>query len=210
VVINTEWGALGNTGSLDFVRTRWDHAVDAGSKNFGKQVYEKLISGMYLGELFRQVLLEAVDKHLLFPGVDVMRTLGERDCLQTRHISAIESDGPGEYSATWEVLRELGLEKLATASDCRVIRYIAECIGIRAATLAAAGVASLLNKMNRRRVTVGMDGSLYKFHPHFQDRMAAKIRHLVDPAVSFQLVLSEDGSGRGAGLAAATVARQNL
>ena len=59
---------------------------------------------------------------LLFPGVDVMRTLGERDCLQTRHISAIESDGPGEYSATWEVLRELGLEKLATASDCRVIR----------------------------------------------------------------------------------------
>ena len=105
------------------------------------KVYEKLISGMYLGELFRQVvfsknsgtwnllsilfqvLLEAVDKHLLFPGVDVMRTLGERDCLQTRHISAIESDGPGEYSATWEVLRELGLEKLATASDCRVIRW---------------------------------------------------------------------------------------
>ena len=39
VVINTEWGALGNTGSLDFVRTRWDHAVDAGSKNFGKQVF---------------------------------------------------------------------------------------------------------------------------------------------------------------------------
>ena len=38
MVINTEWGALGNTGSLDFVRTRWDHAVDAGSKNFGKQV----------------------------------------------------------------------------------------------------------------------------------------------------------------------------
>ena len=70
-----------------------------------------------------QVLLEAVDKRLLFPGVDVMRTLGERDCLQTRHISAIESDGPGEYSATWEVLRELGLEKLATASDCRVIRW---------------------------------------------------------------------------------------
>ena len=105
------------------------------------KVYEKLISGMYLGELFRQVvfsknsgtwnllsnlfqvLLEAVDKRLLFPGVDVMSTLGGRDCLQTRHISAIESDGPGEYSATWEVLRELGLEKLATASDCRVIRW---------------------------------------------------------------------------------------
>ena len=176
MVINTEWGALGNTGSLDFVRTRWDHAVDAGSKNFGKQVFwfscysfinvhflfccklcPKLFVNRLKGCLFKglwkadqwdvpwrtfqtggfqqkfrnlkstfnlfQVLLEAVDKRLLFPGVDVMRTLGERDCLQTRHISAIESDGPGEYSATWEVLRELGLEKLATASDCRVIRW---------------------------------------------------------------------------------------
>ena len=38
VVLNTEWGALGNTGSLDFVRTWWDQSVGAGSKNFGKQV----------------------------------------------------------------------------------------------------------------------------------------------------------------------------
>ena len=38
VVLNTEWGALGNTGSLDFVRTWWDQGVEAGSKNFGKQV----------------------------------------------------------------------------------------------------------------------------------------------------------------------------
>ena len=43
VVINTEWGALGNTGSLDFIRTRHDHAVDSNSKNTGRQVYEKLI-----------------------------------------------------------------------------------------------------------------------------------------------------------------------
>ena len=43
VVINTEWGALGNTGSLDFIRTKYDHSVDQNSKNCGKQVYEKLI-----------------------------------------------------------------------------------------------------------------------------------------------------------------------
>jgi hypothetical protein len=29
--------------------------------------------------------------------------------------------------------------------------------------------------MGRRRVTVGMDGSLYKFHPHFHDRMVTKV-----------------------------------
>ena len=43
VVINTEWGALGNTGSMDFIRTEYDLMVDRNSKNRGKQVYEKLI-----------------------------------------------------------------------------------------------------------------------------------------------------------------------
>ena len=40
VVINTEWGALGNTGSLDFVRTSFDMAVDKNSKNPGKQAID--------------------------------------------------------------------------------------------------------------------------------------------------------------------------
>ena len=38
VVINTEWGAFGNTGSLDIVRTSYDHQLDAQSLNPGKQV----------------------------------------------------------------------------------------------------------------------------------------------------------------------------
>ena len=68
------------------------------------------------------MILEAVEKRLLFPGVDVMTVLGQRDCLQTRHISAIESDEAGECGATWVVLEELGLEGQATATDCRVVR----------------------------------------------------------------------------------------
>ena len=71
--------------SLDFIRTRWDLSVDTGSRNTGRQVYEKLIryidykyqnsplilpccSGMYLGELTRHILLEAVTTGLLLPG----------------------------------------------------------------------------------------------------------------------------------------------
>ena len=202
VVINTEWGGLGNTGSLDFIRTRFDHAVDKNSKNVTKQVYEKLISGMYLGELTRQVILEASQKQILFKGQNV-EMLKRKEIFQTRHISEIESDEVGDYSSTWAVLAELGLSSVATQFDCQLLRFICESISIRAALLAAAGVAALLNKMGRRTVTVGMDGSLYKFHLHFQTRMIAKIRHLVDKAIQFNLVLSEDGSGRGAGLAAA-------
>lgn len=36
----------------------------------------------------------------------------------------------------------------------------------------------------------------------------AKIRHFVKPEISFDLMLSEDGSGRGAALVAAVASRQ--
>ena len=45
MVINTEWGAFGDNGELDFVRTKWDQAVDDMSVNPGKQIFEKMISG---------------------------------------------------------------------------------------------------------------------------------------------------------------------
>ena len=38
VVINTEWGAFGSTGSLDIVRTEFDFRLDDESMNKGKQV----------------------------------------------------------------------------------------------------------------------------------------------------------------------------
>jgi len=207
VVINTEWGALGNTGSLDFIRTKYDHAVDGDSKNLGRQVYEKLISGMYLGELTRHILLDATERKLLFDGhTEALAILHQKEVFQTRHISEVESDDVGEYKSCWQVLSEIGLGSLSSQYDCVLLKYICQCVAIRASVLAAAGVAALLNKMSRRSVTVAMDGSLYKFHPHFQSRMTAKIRDLVDKSLHFQLFLSEDGSGRGAGLTAAVAA----
>ena len=104
-------------------------------------------------------------------------------------ISEIESDEVGDYNSTRAVLTELGMNTVATHFDCQMMRFICECISIRATLLAAAGVAALLNKMGRRSVTVGMDGSLYKFHPHFQTRMTAKIRHLVDKNVNFNFAI---------------------
>jgi len=38
VVINTEWGAFGNTGSLDIIRLSYDFQLDQESLNPGKQV----------------------------------------------------------------------------------------------------------------------------------------------------------------------------
>ena len=66
MVINTEWGAFGENGELDFVLTKWDQAVDEMSINPGKQIFEKMISGMYMGELIRQVLVDLMKDDLIF------------------------------------------------------------------------------------------------------------------------------------------------
>lgn len=55
---------------------------------------------------------------------------------------------------------------------------------------------------------VGVDGSVYRFHPKFHDLMYSKIRELVHDHIQFDLMLSEDGSGRGAALVAAVASRQ--
>ena len=37
--------------------------------------------------------------------------------------------------------------------------------------------------MNRPDVVVAVDGSLYRFHPHFHDLMVEKITYLVNPGI---------------------------
>lgn len=37
VLINTEWGAFGDNGALDFIRTEYDREIDEFSINKGRQ-----------------------------------------------------------------------------------------------------------------------------------------------------------------------------
>lgn len=59
----------------------------------------------------------------------------------------------------------------------------------RAAHLASAGVATLINKMNVESVTVGVDGTLYRKHPYFHDLMIDKILDLISPNVKVSYLL---------------------
>lgn len=45
VIINTEFGAFGEKGSLDFILNAYDKDVDENSINPNNQLFEKMISG---------------------------------------------------------------------------------------------------------------------------------------------------------------------
>ncbi|KAL3863611.1 hypothetical protein ACJMK2_005362 [Sinanodonta woodiana] len=205
MLINTEWGAFGDDGCLDFVRTEYDRHVDKHSLNPGLQIYEKMISGMYMGEIVRLVLVKLVKHSLLFGG-EGSELLSQRGRFYTKYVSEIESDVDDGFKNTKQVFEELEIYK-STEEDCRIVQHVCSLISSRAAYLASAGIACILNKMDRPEVTVAVDGSLYRFHPHFHDLMMEKTQQLVKPGMKFKLMLSHDGSGKGAALVAAVAHR---
>jgi len=207
MVINTEWGAFGDNEELDFLKTKWDISVDEMSVNPGKQTFEKMISGMYMGELIRQVLVDLMKDDLIFIGVDRERLL-ERGSFFTRYASEIESDPVGDYTRTRQALEELGIDpEDVSDDDCSALRYVCESVSRRASMMASAGITALLKKMDYKDVVIAIDGSLFRFHPHFKNVMQSRISQMMGINYKFDLLLSEDGSGRGAALVAAVLKR---
>ncbi|KAL7673466.1 hypothetical protein ACOME3_008322 [Neoechinorhynchus agilis] len=210
VIINTEWGAFGDSGCLKFIQTEYDDEMDAASTNRGKQRFEKMISGMYMGELVRTIMMDLVDRDLLFRGlltkpIEKMpdtKALVSRGSFYTQLVSEMETDQGVSYPATKALLQRHGIPG-ASFEDCAITRHICECVSGRAAQLAAAAIAVLINRVDRDRVVVAVDGSLYRYHPKFKKTLDATLSRLVNRQVRYRLVLSEDGSGRGAAICAA-------
>lgn len=204
MLINTEWGAFGDDGCLEFITTEFDRQVDKHSINAGRQRYEKFISGMYMGEIVRLALEKLRKNGVLFNGEGSYH-MATRGRFYTKYVSEIEGDDVDSFKTTKQIFEELEIENVSE-QDCRLARHVCALVSRRAAFLSSAGVACLLNKMKRKDVTVGVDGSLYRFHPHFHDLMVEKLR-VLSPGIRFKLMLSHDGSGKGAALVAAVANR---
>uniref|UniRef100_A0A671L3R3 Phosphotransferase n=1 Tax=Sinocyclocheilus anshuiensis TaxID=1608454 RepID=A0A671L3R3_9TELE len=176
--INTEWGAFGDDGVLDDFITSFDREIDAASINPGKQLFEKMVSGMYMGELVRLILLKMAKKGLLFCGQvsDALRTKGT---FQTKHICLIEQY-KGGLENTKEILEDLGLN--SSEDDCIAVQHVCTIVSFRSANLVAAALAAILTrirenkKLKTLRTTVGVDGTVYRTHPQYVSSLSEKCK----------------------------------
>ncbi|XP_036779900.1 hexokinase HKDC1 isoform X2 [Manis pentadactyla] len=206
--INTEWGGFGDNGCIDDIRTQYDKEVDEGSLNPGKQRYEKMTSGMYLGEIVRQILIDLTRRGLLFRG-QISERLRTRGIFETKFLSQIESDRLALLQVR-RILQELGLD--STCEDSVVVKEVCGAVSRRAAQLCGAGLAAIVEKrredqgFGHLRITVGVDGTLYKLHPHFSRVLQETVKELA-PRCDVMFMLSEDGSGKGAALITAVAKR---
>ncbi|KAG0614092.1 hypothetical protein M758_6G150700 [Ceratodon purpureus] len=219
MVINLEWG---NFRSPWLPRTFADEEVDNESVNPGDQWFEKMVSGMYLGEIVRHMLLKLAEEAALF-GDTVPGKLRERHSLGTPCVSEMHADTSADLQVVAAVLHQnLGIQS-TSLEQRRIVRDLCDMVGQRGGRLAAAGVYGLLKKIGRagphkngfamsrrkKKTVVAMDGGLYEHHLPYRKYMEEALHELVGRNGAYEvfLRLQNDGSGIGAALLAASHSR---
>ncbi|XP_028550315.1 hexokinase-2, chloroplastic isoform X4 [Dendrobium catenatum] len=220
MIISTEWGAF----TTDLPLTEFDKDMDSESINPGEQIFEKTISGMYLGEIVRRVLLkmasfsslfgDSIPEKLLIPLVLRTRDQERRlDLLRTPDLCAMQQDDTKDLSKVEEILSNTIGETRSTLKARRIVVDVCDTIVKRGGRLAGAGIVGILQKMEQdskglisgKRTVVAMDGGLYEHYPQYRNYLKDAVAELLGAEVSKNIVIehTKDGSGIGAALLAA-------
>ncbi|KAF2475142.1 uncharacterized protein BDR25DRAFT_331731 [Lindgomyces ingoldianus] len=161
--ISCEWGSFDN-GLLVQPNTKYDTSLDQVSVNRGNQMFEKRVSGMFLGELLRIALVEMHED----PEVGLFREFREdaateadgkipfftQWAVDTSILSIAEADNSGELLPLRQKIADaLSIPEFCIGvEDAQAVKLIANAIGKRAARLAGTALASVILKSGRSLV----------------------------------------------------------
>ncbi|KAG0021380.1 glucokinase [Podila clonocystis] len=208
MLINMEFGAFDNERTvLPF--TKYDIIMDQASLNPGEQLFEKMIAGMYLGEISRNILQDLKEMQLLFQhnspwALDTMWSF------DTAYMSVIEADATLGLENTGHVLGTVAQVSESTLVDRQIVKTVVQLVGRRAARLSSMALAGIVDHLGLsstgpiKYVAIGVDGSLYQFYPDFEKDIMDGLSDILGSQVRNQVNMgpSLDGSSVGAALAA--------
>lgn len=207
MIVNVEWGNFDSQKKI-IPCTVFDHRLDRETQNPYFMVLEKMISGRYLGELVRHILIDLIDHRHLFNGRSTA-TLNTSYQFHTSYMSDISADTSSRLDRVKHVLEDIiGLPANSTTQlERECVRDICNFVARRSARLSATILAGLCVKRGdllEEDVTVGVDGSLFEHHPSFCSLMKSTLVELLgeSQANKIHLTLARDGSGIGAALTA--------
>ncbi|KAL3530010.1 hypothetical protein ACH5RR_009332 [Cinchona calisaya] len=220
MVVNMEWG---NFWSSHLPRTSYDIELDSESPNPNDQGFEKMISGMYLGDIVRRVILKMSQESDVF-GLASPK-LSTPFILRTPLIAAMHEDDSPDLREVARILREILEIGNVPLKVRKLVVKVCDVVTRRAARLAAAGIVGILKKIGRdgsggiasgkiwggsqgkmKRTVVVVEGALYTSYTVFREYLNDAITDILGEDISSQVVLKvmEDGSGIGAALLAAS------
>ncbi len=205
MVVNMEWG------NFDKVRLAcYDRLLDKASVNPGAMYLEKMVSGMYLGEIARLVLMDLIRRDLIFLNeTSAAEYFQERGSLQTEDMSRIEGDRTDRLDGVALFFERNGFSTI-TLHDKILLQRLCRIVSARAARIGAGAISAVLTWIDPKLKddhTVGIDGSLFEKYPGFKTKMMNVFEELYgEKAERITLVHSKDGSGKGAAIIAAVAA----
>jgi hexokinase len=204
MIINMEWG---NFNKLKV--TKYDRRLDKESVNPGAQILEKMVSGLYLGEICRLIMADLISKKMLFDG-RLSANFDKRMMLKGEVVSQVLADKSGGLTGIMALLRCLGV-KDPKVEDGKTIRKICGLLSVRAARISAAAIFAVITKIDpgiKRKHAVAIDGSVYEKLPGFSGNIKRAVNELSrGRAGKIKIALTKDGSGYGAAIIAAISAR---
>ena len=174
VVVNTEISMFGKTV---LPATKWDDELNAHHRLPDFQPLEYLITGRYLGEIVRLIMLEAISSVGLFDG-QIPDRLDEPYAFETRTLAKFETDRSTNLAdANTAFLNAHHIHSAPTLRELEFIRDIGKLASRRAAAYLATALHALwalritaegMELGEASHITIACDGSMIEKYPGFR------------------------------------------
>lgn len=219
MAINCEYGAFDNSRSVLPI-TKYDKQIDSDSPRPGEQAFEKMSAGLYLGEIYRLIIMDLHSRSppLFFADQDTSK-LSDPYTIDTAFLADLEHDASSSLKDSAEQFKS-SFSVDITAEELEFSRDLAHIITIRGARLCATGIAAICLHQGIEEGHVAADGSVANKHPTFKKRWGEALGEILgwsgkerrkkdgsggDDEQEGPIVMTsaEDGSGVGAAVIAA-------
>lgn len=171
MLINTEWGGYNDIQTISL--TPFDKQLDEESSSPGDQLYEKMISGRYIGELCRIILLYLMKKKAIR---FISNNFKNKYSLKAEHLSLILADNSERLIIIDEFLnKEFDFDSLL--EERQRIRAVCDIVVKRAGRLAAAGIGAVTYRMGTvSKTLIAVDGAVYEQMEPFRNAISTALQ----------------------------------
>ncbi|KPA78134.1 putative hexokinase [Leptomonas pyrrhocoris] len=203
--INMECGGFDSKYKFVLPITQYDDELDQITPNKGSCQWEKMVSGMYLGEVARRIIV-----HLAKIGClprELQAGLTKAWSFESKHLGMIAADQMPGLQFTRLLLQKISGVDVTDVSDLHTVREACCLVRSRSAEQSAIFSAAPMLKTHTQGLgTIAVDGSVYEKMPSFQRLYQENISRLLGKMSNAKAVLQKDGSGIGAAMICALAA----
>jgi hexokinase len=201
MIINTEWGDCSLPKDLG-VSVEEDRQVDRMSANPGHGLFEKLISGLYIGDVARRILGTIAKQTGMYQG-----EILPEGSIDGAVLSCIYHDTSDELCGVGHALREAcGVDK-STMEERRTAQAVCVMVATRSARLCAAAMVAVASRErgdSTRPVVISVDGSTFTKFSGYRQLVEEAIDEMLDESdARIELTVADGSSACGAAVCAA-------